>query len=64
MIVREFDRDADFDGMRACLIELQDSSAKSTPESPPATRKRSRTSGFSELYVDFEKDLTARAGDA
>jgi len=24
VIVREFDRDADFDGMRACLIELQD----------------------------------------
>ena len=24
MIVREYDRDADFDGMRACLIERQD----------------------------------------
>ncbi len=55
MIVREFDRDADFGGMRAFLID---------PESPPATRQRSLTSGFSELYVDFEKDLTARAGDA
>ena len=27
-------------------------------------RRLYNTSGFSELYVDFEKDLTARAGDA
>ena len=24
MVIREYDRDADFEGIRACLIELQD----------------------------------------
>jgi len=34
MIVREFDRDADFDGMRACLIELQDFERRIDPRKP------------------------------
>jgi hypothetical protein len=27
-------------------------------------RRLYNTSGFAELYVDFEKDLTSRAGDS
>ena len=34
MIVREFDRDADFDGMRACLIKLQDFERRIDPRKP------------------------------
>ena len=34
MIVREFDQDADFGGMRACLIELQDFERRIDPRKP------------------------------
>jgi GNAT superfamily N-acetyltransferase len=34
MIVREFDQDADFDGIRACLIELQDFERRIDPRKP------------------------------
>jgi len=34
MIVREYDRDADFDGLRACLIELQDFERGIDPRKP------------------------------
>jgi GNAT superfamily N-acetyltransferase len=34
MIVREFDRNADFDGMRACLIELQEFERRIDPRKP------------------------------
>jgi GNAT superfamily N-acetyltransferase len=164
MIIREYDRDADFEGVRACLIELQDFERRIDRRMPPGdeianayisealskcaechgrifvadqkgeiagyamvlakvrsgalddgdleyayladlvvraayrgrgigreliakaetyardegaqwlrvcvlaanegARRLYNTSGFSELYVDFEKDLTARAGDA
>jgi len=34
MIVREFDRDADFGGMRDCLIEFQDFERRIDPRKP------------------------------
>lgn len=34
MLVREFDRDTDFDGIRACLIELQDFERRIDPRRP------------------------------
>ena len=102
MIVREYERNADFDGMRACLIELQEFERRIDPRKPAGNematayisdalskcaechgkifvaveegeiagyatvlaRVRSGTldDGDLELYVDFEKDLAARAG--
>ena len=34
MIIREYDQDADFDGMRACLIELQGFERRIDPRKP------------------------------